>query len=365
MSTIAEHQTVTADLFAERLFTSALASFEVFSVYVGERMGWYRSLADEGPATSRVLAARTGCHERYVREWLEQQAVYGILDVHAAGADAGDREYAIGPAQREVLLDETSLSHLGPLPRMFAAVGANLDNLMTAYRDGGGVSWDDLGDNARESQAALNRPWLEGQLGSALAGVAEIDAILSRPGARVADVGCGGGWSTIGLARAYPNARFEGFDVDGPSVEMARRNASAAGVDDRVVFHHIGGEHLASTPDEFDAALALECVHDMPHPVEVLDAMRTAVRADGAVIIVDEAVADDFSAPGDEIERFMYGCSVFVCLPDGMSAPGSVGTGTVMRRGVVESYAARAGFAGVEVLPIEDFSFFRFYRFQH
>ena len=115
-------------------------------------------------------------------------------------------------------------------------------------------------------------------------------------------------------------------------------------------------------PDEFDAAFALECVHDMPHPVDVLAAMRTAVRPDGAIVIVDENVADEFTAPGDEIERFMYGCSVFICLPDGLSAPDSVGTGTVMRRSVVEEYARQAGYARVGVLPIEDFSFFRFYR---
>jgi 2-polyprenyl-3-methyl-5-hydroxy-6-metoxy-1,4-benzoquinol methylase len=362
MSTTAENSNIaelSADAFAERLFGSALGAFETFSVYVGERMGWYRSLADDGPATSAELAARTGCQERYVREWLEQQAVYDILVAVGGGAD---RSFELPPAAREVLLDEHSLVHLGPLPRIFAAIGANLPQLMQAYRVGGGVSWDDLGDNARESQAALNRPWFEGQLSTAIAGVPAIHDILSRPGARIADVGCGAGWSTIGLAKAYPGARLEGFDVDGPSVDMARLNAGEAGVGDRVVFHHTGGEHLATMPGEFDAAFAFECVHDMPHPVDVLAAMRGAVRPDGAVVIVDENVADEFTAPGDEVERFMYGCSVFVCLPDGLSAPDSVGTGTVMRRGIVEDYAARAGYAGVSVLPIEDFSFFRFYR---
>jgi len=364
MSTIVENinsAEVSADSFAERMFGSALAAFETFSIYVGERMGWYRALADDGPASSPELAERTDCQERYVREWLEQQAVYGILNVDSS-QDA--RRYSLPEGAREVLLDDQSLSYLGPLPRMLAAAGANLHNLMHVYRNGGGVSWDDLGDNARESQAALNRPWFEGQLSGALGAVPAIHAILSRPRARIADVGCGAGWSAIGLAKAYPNARFEGFDVDAPSIEMARANAEEAGVSDRVVFHHIGGEHLASMPDEFDAAFALECVHDMPRPVEVLAAMGAAVRRDGAVVIADENVADEFSAPGDEIERFMYGCSVFICLPDGLSTPGSVGTGTVMRRDVVERYAGEAGFARVEVLPIEDFSFFRFYRLQ-
>lgn len=349
-----------ADAFAERVFGAALGAIETFSIYIGERMGWYRALAASGPQTSSALAASTGCQERYVREWLEQQAVYGILD--SSVDEDGARRFTLPAGVGEVLLDETSLAYLGPLPRMFAAAAGALPQLLEAYRHGGGVSWDDLGDNARESQAALNRPWFEGRLGNAVAGVRELHDVLSRSDARIADVGCGAGWSTIGLARAYPNARFEGFDVDGPSIELARSNAAEAGLADRMVFHHIGGEHLATMPGEFDAAFALECVHDMPYPVEVLGAMRTAVRRDGAVVIVDENVADEFTAPGDEIEKFMYGCSILVCLPDGMSAPNSAGTGTVMRRGIVEDYARRAGFAGVDVLPIEDFSFFRFYR---
>ena len=141
--------------------------------------------------------------------------------------------------------------------------------------------WRELGRPRRQRSrvaGCTEPPWFEGQLSGALAGVSGDPDVLARPEARIADVGCGAGWSTIGLAKAYPNARFEGFDVDGPSIEMARRNAEEAGVSDRVVFHHIGGEHLATMPDEFDAALALECVHDMPHPVDVLAAMRTAVR---------------------------------------------------------------------------------------
>jgi hypothetical protein len=100
----------------------------------------------------------------------------------------------------------------------------------------------------------------------------------------------------------------------------------------------------------------------MPRPVEVLAAARRAVRPDGHVVVMDEAVADEFTAPGDELERFMYAASLFVCLPDGLSSPPSRGTGTVMRHGVLDGYAREAGFEGAEKLPIEDFGFFRFYR---
>jgi predicted O-methyltransferase YrrM len=226
------------------------------------------------------------------------------------------------------------------------------------------VSWDVLGDDAREAQAAMNRPWFEHRLADALKGVADLDAILSREGARILDVGCGGGWSSIALARAYPDAVVEGVDVDGPSVQMARTNAAEAGVSDRVGFHLVDASMLAEAAT-YDAAFAFECVHDMPRPVEVLHAVHRAVKPDGAVIVMDEAVGDEFTAPGDELERLMYGFSMFVCLPDGMSTQPSVGTGTVMRRSTLEGYAHDAGFARVDVLPIEDFAFFRFYRLRH
>jgi SAM-dependent methyltransferase len=349
---------LTADAFAERLFASALGGLEAMSVYVGDRLGWYRSLATDGPANSTELADRTGTHARYVREWLEGQAVSGILVAEPA-TTATERRYSIPAATAEVMTAERSLAYLGPLPRAMVAAASRMPELLAAYRTGGGVSWDDFGDDARECQADMNRPWLEQQLAPALASVDDIHAILGRSDALIADVGCGAGWSTIGIARAYPNAHLEGYDIDAPSVEMARRNAAEAGLADRVSFHHACGEELTGA---FDAVFAFECVHDMPRPVEVLAAVRQAIKPDGAVIIMDEAVADEFTAPGDELERLMYGFSLFVCLPDGMSSPPSVGTGTVMRVSTLASYARKAGFEGVEVLPIEDFGFWRFYR---
>ncbi|MFJ2298525.1 class I SAM-dependent methyltransferase [Oerskovia paurometabola] len=366
-----------AEEFAERLFASSLGALDVFSVYLGDRLGWYRALAADGPATSAELAARTGTQERYAREWLEGQAVAGILTVAAPDArgpgddapasgtpDGAARRYALQAGPAEVLTDKHSLAYLAPLPRLFAAVGRTFDELLDAYRDGGGVSWGRLGADAREAQADLNRPWFERELAGALGRVPDLHAILSRPDARVADVGCGAGWSTVALARAYPQARLDGYDLDAPSVDMARANAQAAGVADRVAFHVADA---ATLPADvlLDAAFAFECTHDMPRPVEVLSAVRRAVLPDGAVVVMDEAVADEFVAPGDEVERLMYGFSQFVCLPDGLSSSPSVGTGTVMRPATLERYALDAGFERVEVLPVEGFSFFRFYRLHH
>jgi SAM-dependent methyltransferase len=243
---------------------------------------------------------------------------------------------------------------------MFAASAKHLPELLDAYRNGDGVSWDELGADAREAQAAMNRPWFERRLADALAGVPDVHEALSRPGARILDVGCGAGWSTLALAEAYPAATVEGVDIDAPSVEMARRNAAATELGDRVRFRTADAGSLDAVA--YDAAFAFECVHDMSRPVEVLAAVRRSLRPDGFLVVMDEAVADEFTAPGDELERFMYACSVFICLPDGMSSAPSSGTGTVMRRDTLHGYAREAGFEDLEVLPVTDFSFFRFYR---
>ncbi|MBW3603659.1 MAG: class I SAM-dependent methyltransferase, partial [Actinobacteria bacterium] len=169
----------------------------------------------------------------------------------------------------------------------------------------------------------------------------------------------GGGWSSIAVARAYPEATADGFDVDEASVEMARRNAAEAGVDDRVRFIHADAGEIDG---EYDAVCFFECVHDMPRPVEVLSAARRILRPGGIVVVMDEAVGDEFTAPGDEVERLMYGLSLLICLPDGMSHQPSAGTGTVFRPSTLRRYAQDAGFTDIEVLPITDFGFWRFYQ---
>ncbi len=364
-ATAASASPPTAEAFAERLLASTLGAVEILSVYLGDRLGWYQALAQADTLTAEELAGVTDTHERYAREWLEQQAAVGILELvrPAAGpdGDGAPAAFRLSPAHAEVLTDERSLAFLAPLARFFGAIGPKLPRLLEAYRHGGGVSWAELGDDAREAQSAGNRPWFERQLGPALASVPAVHDVLSRPGARILDVGCGMGWSTISLARAYPDARLVGVDVDAPSITAARANARAEGVEERIEFRAADAAELAGS-EPFDAAFAFECLHDMPRPVEVLSAVRGAVRIDGAVVVMDEAVADELAAPADQVDRLMYGYSLFVCLPDSMSSPPSAATGTVMRPATLRRYAQQAGFADVEVLPIEDFAFFRFYR---
>jgi len=350
---------MTAEALAERMVASALGWVDTMAVYLGDRLGWYRSLRDDGPATPDELAERTGTAPRYAREWLEQQAVTGMLVLDEGRSGPESHRYSLPSAAAEVLLDERSLAYLGVMPRLFAAAGVNMPAMLEAYRSGGGVSWEQLGADAREAQAGLNRPWFD-QLADAFAPIPALTSVLEREGARVADIGMGAGWSSIALAQAYPGLTVAGFDVDEPSIELARSNAENAGVADRVTFHNADGDGL-DTYGPFDAAFAFECIHDMPRPVDVLAAMRLAVRDGGPVIVMDEAVGERLQAPGDDVERLMYGYSLFCCLPDGLSHQPSAGTGTVMRPDVLRGYAREAGFGDVEVLPIEDFAFFRFY----
>jgi 2-polyprenyl-3-methyl-5-hydroxy-6-metoxy-1,4-benzoquinol methylase len=346
----------------ERLFQSGIAVLEMLSIYVGDRLGLYRALAEHGPMTTSQLAATAGIHERYAREWLEQQAVAGLVEVHTEYSDGSRREYRLPAGHQEVLLDGDSPNYLAPLSWAIPGLAATLPALLRAYRDGSGVPYEDYGAEFRNSIASLNRPMFKNQLGSAwIPAMADVDGRLrADPPARVADVGCGTGWSSISIARAYPKVRVDGFDLDEASIATARENATKTGVENQVTFElrDAGDPGKAAS---YDLVTAFETIHDMSNPVAALRAMRALVAPGGAVLVADERVAEAFSAPGDELERFMYGWSVLHCLPVGRVDPPALGTGTVMRPDTLGRYAREAGFSGVEILPIEHDTW-RFYR---
>jgi 2-polyprenyl-3-methyl-5-hydroxy-6-metoxy-1,4-benzoquinol methylase len=344
--------------FADRVIDGVVGWMQTMSIHLGIELGWYRALA-EGARTAPDLAAVTGTSVRYAREWLEQQCAYDILTVDSPDAHADERRFSLPADRAEVLLDTHSLAFAGPVATMVAASAARMPDIVNAYRTGGGVSWEQLGELARTAQADVNRPWFD-TLPAELAKIPELVELLDRPGARLADVGTGAGWSALALAAAYPDLEVVGIDIDAPSIEMARENAAGAGLDARAHFIHDDAANL-SAHGAFDVVIALECLHDMPYPVAVLTAMREAVRADGAVLILDEAVNERFSPAAGVLERLMYGYSLFVCLPDGMSHSDSAATGTVMRPSVLANYAQQAGFAEVDVL-LDEFGFWRLYR---
>jgi 2-polyprenyl-3-methyl-5-hydroxy-6-metoxy-1,4-benzoquinol methylase len=351
--------TTAPSALSDRLFEAALGAIDLASVYLGDRLGLYVALGD-GPATAGELAARAGVHERYAREWLEQQAVTGILEVDDVAAAAEERRYAIPAPHREALLDRDSLDHVPPLARIVMSLFGPLPALLDAYRTGGGVPWADYGADARESQADSNGVQFLHLMGEWLAAIPDVHERLGAPGARVADVACGGGLSSIAIARAYPGVRVDGFDADEASIDLARDNAAAYGVADRVSFH-VRDASDEPSGDGYDLVTVFEAIHDMPRPVEALASLRAMAGAHGAVLVMDERIAETFTAPGEPLERFHYGASIFVCLPTSMSEQPSAAIGTVMRPATFESLAKAAGFEAVDVLPI-DHEFWRFYR---
>jgi 2-polyprenyl-3-methyl-5-hydroxy-6-metoxy-1,4-benzoquinol methylase len=249
-----------------------------------------------------------------------------------------------------------------PLAQLGVGIIRVMPALLAAFRTGGGVSWAEFGSDVREAQAAQNRPAFLKLLGQEwLPAVPDLHARLQAdPPARVADVACGGGWSAIGIARAYPKARVDGLDLDAPSIALAQANVAQAGLADRVTLM-VRDAADPALAGRYDLVTIFEALHDMSQPVEVLRACRRLLAPGGSVLVVDERVADTFVAPGDQVERLMYGFSILCCLPSGMADQPSAATGTVMRADTLRRYAGDAGFKTTEVLPIAN-DFFRFYR---
>ncbi len=366
-STLSPSQDTTRiDAFAGSLLDAADGVFKIFSIYLGHKLGYYRALADNHGLTSNQLSLLSGTHERYAREWLEQQTVGGIVEVDDPQAGPFDRRYSLPEAHAEVLTDEDSLNYMGPLAQLVASVTGPMPQLLEAYRSGGGLKFSDYGPDCRHAQAAMNRPAFLNALGSEwVPAMPDVHEKLSQAGqtVRVADFGCGCGWSSIGLAKAYPNVKVHGYDTDAASIEEARQNAVDYGVADRVTFYHADAAD-APADQKYDLVMICEALHDMGDPVGALKSARALVAEHGTVMVVDEKVADTFDPDAGQIERIMYGWSLMHCLPAGM-ADGAMcscgGTGTVMRTDTVKRYTAEAGFSDCEVLDIDNV-FLRLYR---
>ena len=226
--------------------------------------------------------------------------------------------FRLAPGVPDVLVEQTSAAYLGGMALAAASAYSVMPQLLSAFGTGAGVAYSDYGEDAVEAQAALNRPAFIHSLASewipAIPDVAARFADTTTP-ARVADVGCGLGWSSIELARAFPHVIVDGYDADESSIARARRNAEDAGVADRVSFHLVDASSGYGSGD-YDLVVFFECVHDMAHPDAVLAAARDAVSADGAVIVMDERTADRLT-PGDPVETFFATISVLWCLPQG------------------------------------------------
>ena len=348
-----------AAVLADRLFHDVIGALELFTVYLGERLGLYRALDSGGPATSAELAGRTGTAERYVREWLEHHAASGLLEVDDPAAGPMARRYRLPPAHVPVLADPDDVRYRAFNGVEIVRAGRWLAPLAEAFRTGVApppLPW------APEGRADYNRAAFLNLLGTQwLPAIAEVDQRLRRePPARVADLACGAGWSSIAIAQAYPRVTVHGFDLDPDVIAAARRNAGQAGLSGRVTFA-VTDASGPGVSGRFDLVTIFEGLHDMSRPADALRAARGLLTPAGSVLVADELVAEVFTAPASDLERYHYGWSVVSCLPAAMGDPGTAATGAVMRPATLGRYAREAGFRSVEVLPLQTRTW-RFYR---
>ncbi|MDP6452104.1 MAG: class I SAM-dependent methyltransferase [SAR202 cluster bacterium] len=343
------------EAFGDRLFNEMNAGMSCLSLYLGYSLGLFQALADAGPATSVDVAQSTGYVERYVREWLECMTAGGYL-TH----DVDSERFTLPEEHAAALLDPDSPSSAIGVIGWVTSFANALPSVAEAFRNGGGVPYAAYGDDMMMAQGLGTRPMFVNDLTSKwIPAMPEIEARL-KAGGRVADIGCGIGWSTVALAKGYPNTQIDAIDPDEESLALARQIAEEEGVTDQITFHLKTVED-APVQGAYDLVMAVECVHDMPYPVSALTRMRELIASDGAVLIADEAVEDTLAENTNFMGHLFYNYSVLHCLPQAMVFPDSVATGTVIKPSVLRGYAQDAGFAGVDVLPIENAQF-RFYR---
>ena len=343
------------EAFVERLFTELNAGMSCLSLYVGHRLGLFHALADVEGATSSELAETTKYNERYVREWLECMAAGSYLE-----HDAQSGRFSLPAEHAAALLDPDSPSSaigvIGWIPS-FASI---LPDLMEAFTTGGGVPYEAYGRDMMMAQGLSTRPMFINDYASMwIPAMPDVERRL-KAGGRVAEVGCGIGWSSIALARGFPNTHIDAIDPDEESVAEARRNVEEAGVSSQITFHMTTAEE-APVQGPYDLVTAFECIHDLPYPVQVLRRMRELASPGGTVLIADEAVEDTLEENTNFMGHMFYNYSLLHCLPQAMGFPNSAATGTVIKPSTLRRYAEEAGFTKVDVLPIENAPI-RFYR---
>jgi 2-polyprenyl-3-methyl-5-hydroxy-6-metoxy-1,4-benzoquinol methylase len=338
------------DALSQRLFQNVTGALEMYAVYLGERLGYYRALADGGPMTSAELAAKTGTAERYTREWLEHHATAGLLEVD------GDR-FTLPAEHIPVLADRDSVLFDTQHGINLVRVGRRMADLVEAYRTGDApppIPWEP------EGRAEANRPLFLNLLARQwLPSIPAIHSRLADGPARVADIACGLGWSSIAMAHSYPQLTVDGLDLDEMAISAAQEHAAAEGVADRVRFRAMDAADLAGV-EKYDLVTIIEALHDMTQPVAALTAARKLLADNGSVLVIDLLTEEELTAPGSVREQQEYGWSLVACLPGAMGDPASAQTGTMMRPSKLREYALEAGFTDVTIHPVDNDKF-RFY----
>lgn len=326
--------------FAMRGIVEMGASLNAALIIVGDKLGLYKAMAGAGPIDSAELAARTGTHERYVREWLAAQAAGAFVEY-----DAATNRFTLPPENAMVLADENSPVFL---PGAFYAVAACIKDegkITDAFRTGKGVGWHEHDESLYPATERFFRPNYRAHLTAdwipALSGV---EAKLNV-GARVADIGCGLGTSTILMAQAYPKATFAGFDYHPESIRLARDAAARAGVSDRVTFEIARAKEFPGR--DFDFITFFDCLHDMGDPEGAASHVRKALAPDGTWMIVEPFANDKLQDNLNPIGRAFYAASTMLCTPVSLSQEVGLALGAQAGEQRLEGVLRSAGFTRV------------------
>jgi SAM-dependent methyltransferase len=307
--------------FVGKVLTDCAVSVSATLAVIGDQTGLYRAMAGAGPLTSAEVAARSGTTERYVREWLINQASSGYLTY-----DPATRRYALPDEHAVPLTDQDSPFYVGGALLIAAAMVRAEPRIAERFATGAGLGWGEHDPLMFDACERLFRPGYTANLVQswipALDGVA---AKLER-GGRVADIGCGHGASTILLAQAYPNAHFFGFDLHAPSIERATEHAKEAGVSARTTFAVASGTDFPGA--DYDLIAYFDCLHDMGDPANSLRHAGEALAPDGTVMLVEPMAGNQVEENFNPVGQFYSGASVLICTPNAL-ATGGTALGTV------------------------------------
>jgi len=334
--------------FAKHVFGALEGAMTSAMIHLGDRLGLYQALAEAGgPVTSHELAERTGLHERWLREWLHAQGAAGVLEY------AGEDRFGITPEARAVLADEShpafGCGMFSSLPQTVSLV----EKLPEAFRTGIGLDYDAIGAEGARGVERGFAPWYRALLvPMALPRIEGVVPALEA-GARVADVGCGGGVALVEMARAFPKAKFHGYDISRFALDRAEANRREAGASN-VSFHHAREDPLPGD-GSFDFITTFDCLHDMTDPEAAMRQIRAAISDDGCWLIADIKSKEGYEANVEKnpMAALMYGTSVLTCMSSSLSEKGGLGLGTL---GLHEDLARRmtedAGFRQFETLDL-------------
>ncbi|HEY6314734.1 MAG TPA: class I SAM-dependent methyltransferase [Streptosporangiaceae bacterium] len=323
--------------FLMKLAGDAAAAAGGLSVAIGDRLGLYPAMAGAGPLTAAGLAERTGLVERYLEEWLAVQAGLGYVEY-----DPDTRTFTLPDEHAAVLADEDSPAFLAGVFPVLRSLYATEDGLINAFRVGGGVGWDEHSDPLYRGTARLFRPGYRQNIVDSW--LPALDGMVDRlrAGARVADVGCGFGYSTIIMAVAFPKSTFVGIDYHAPSLDAAAKAASEADVTDRVSFEVAGGANFRGTG--FDLITCFDCLHDMGDPQAVARRVLEALADDGTWMLVEPAASGRLEENFNPIGRFFLAASLAVCLPSAMAQHGPMALGNHAGEDALRAAVQSAGF---------------------